>query len=190
VKYPPFLKLNNMACAVTSGYSIECRDSVGGVEVVYLIENSALYDASGNSRVTEASGTITALTKNTGKRFYKFEVPRGTANTGNGITSSIENGTFFYTHRVQFPINDRSASTRNIITTLAKNRLTFVTKEGDGSFRMYGKEFGLQLETTEAGSGTALADRNGYLLTFSSQEREDFLIVPANIAATLETPGT
>jgi hypothetical protein len=55
---------------------------------------------------------------------------------------------------------------------------------------MYGKEFGLQLETTEAGSGTGLADRNGYLLTFSSQEREDFLIVPANIAAALETPGT
>lgn len=178
------------SCAVNSGYAIECRDSVGGVEVVYLIENSALYDASGNSRVTESSGTITALTKNTGKRFYKFEVPRGTANTGNGITSSIENGTFFFTHRVQFPINDRSASTRNIVTTLAKNRLTFVTKEGDGSYRMYGKEFGLQLETSEAGSGTALADRNGFLLTFSSQEREDFLIVPANIAATLETPGT
>jgi hypothetical protein len=180
-----------MSCAITAGYSIECRESVGGVEVIYLIENSALYDASGNSRVTtDGSGTVTALTKNSTKRFYKFEVPRGTANAGNGITSSIENGTFFFTHTVQFPINDRTAAVRNIVTTLAKNRLTFVTKEGDGKYRMYGKEFGLQLETTEAGSGTALADRNGYLLTFSSQEREDFLIVPANIAATLETPGS
>jgi len=180
-----------MSCAITSGYTIACRESVGGVETIYLIENAYLYDASGNSRVTtDSSGTVTALTKTSGKRFYKFEVPRGTANTGNGITSSIENGTFFFTHTVQFPINDRSASTRNIVTTLAKNRLTFVTKEGDGTYRMFGKEFGLQLETTEAGSGTALADRNGYLLTFSSQEREDFLIVPANIAATLETPGT
>ena len=179
-----------MACSLTSGYSIECRDSVGGVEVIYLIENSALYDASGVSRVTETSGTVTAITKNTGKKFYKFEVPRGTSNAANGITSSIENGTFFYTHKVMFPINDRSATTRNIVTTLAKNRLTFVTKEGDGSYRMYGKEFGLQIESSEAGSGTALADRNGYMLTFSSQERQDFLIVPANIAATLETPGT
>lgn len=177
------------SCAVTSGYAIECRDSVGGVEVVYLIENSALYDASGNSRVTEASGTVTALTKNTGKRFWKFEVPRATASTENGITSSIENGTFFYTHKVVFPINDRSATTRNIITTLAKNRLTFVTKEGD-TYRMFGKEFGLILESATGASGTALSDRNGYVLTFSSQEREDFLVVPANIAATLETPGT
>ena len=179
-----------MPCVVTSGYAIDCRDSVGGVEVVYLIENSALYDASGNSRVTSASGLVSALTKNTGKRFWKFEVPRATAMAGNSITSSIENGTFFFTHQVMFPINSRSADVRNIVTTLAKNRLTFVLKEGDGSFRMYGKEFGLQLESTEAGSGTALADRNGYMLTFTSQEREDFLIVPSNIAATLETPGT
>jgi len=55
---------------------------------------------------------------------------------------------------------------------------------------MFGKEFGLQLASADAGSGTALADRNGYVLNFSSQEREDFLVVPANIAATLETAGT
>ena len=179
-----------MACAITSGYSIDCRESAGGVEVVYLIENSNLYDASGNSRVSETSGTVTAITKDSGTRFWKFEVPRGTASASNGITSSQENGTFFYTHQVVFPVNSRSATVRNIITTLAKNRCTFVTKEGDGSYRMYGKEFGLTLDTTESGSGTALGDRNGYMLTFSSQEREDFLIVPANIAATLETPGT
>lgn len=179
-----------MSCAITSGYSITCRESVGGIETIYLIENSNLYDASGNSLVTSASGVVTALNKLSGKKFWKFEVPRATSTANNGITSSIENGTFFFTHQVIFPINSRSADVRNIVTTLAKNRLTFVTKEGDGSFRMYGKEFGLQLETTEAGSGTALADRNGYLLTFSSQEREDFLIVPSNIASTLENLGT
>jgi hypothetical protein len=179
-----------MSCALIAGYAIECRDSVGGVEAVYVIENSALYDASGNSRVTSASGTVTALTKNSGKKFYKFEVPRGTASSENGITSSIENGTFFYTHKVSFPINDRSATTRNIVTTLAKNRLTVCTKEGDGTYRLFGAQFGLTMENSTGASGVALADRNGYTLVFSSQEREDFLVVPANIAATLETPGT
>jgi hypothetical protein len=178
-----------MSCAITSGYSIECRESVGGIETIYLIENEYLYDASGVSRVTSVSGVVTALTKDTGKKFWKFEVPRATSTANNGITSSIENGTFFFTHQVIFPINSRSADVRNIVTTLAKNRLTFVTKEGDGTFRMYGKEFGLQLESTESGSGTSLQDRNGYLLTFSSQEREDFLVVPSNIAANLEVVG-
>ena len=154
-----------------------------------MFVNSSLYDASGNSRVTSASGTVTAITYDTAKRFWKFEVPRATASTSNGITSSQENGTFFFTHQVVFPVNQRNASMRNIVTTLAKNRCTFVTKEGDGLYKMFGVEFGLTLDNSEGSSGTALADRNGYMLTFSSQEREDFLIVPANIAATLETPG-
>ena len=179
-----------MACAITGGYAIECTESVGGIETIYLIENSNLYDASGNSRVTSASGTVTALTKDTGTRFWLFEVPRGTASATNSISSSPENGTFYFTHEVKFPINSRSATIRNIVTTLAKNRLTFVCVEGDGTARMYGKEFGLQMTGTESGSGVQLADRNGYMLSFSSQEREDFLIVPSNIVSALQTPGT
>ena len=178
-----------MSCAITGGYAIECRDSVGGVEAVYLIENSNLYFQN-ECLVTFTDGTVTDLEKLLGTRFWKFEVPRGTAFATNGITSSQENGTNYYTHEISFPINSRSATVRNIVTTLSKNRLTFVTKEGDGSYRMYGIEFGLQLDTTEAGSGTSLGDRNGYMLKFSSMEREDFLIVPSGIAADLETPGT
>ena len=179
-----------MSCAITGGYAIECTESVGGIETIYLIENANLYDASGNSRVTSASGVVTALTKDSGTRFWKFEVPRGTASASNSISASPENGTFYYTHEVKFPINSRSATVRNIVATLAKNRLTFVCVEGDGTSRMYGVQFGLQLTGTEAGSGTALADRNGYMLTFTSMEREDFLVVPSNIVSTLETPGT
>ena len=179
-----------MACALTAGYVIDCRDSVGGVEVIYVIENSALYDASGNSRVVDASGTVTGMTKATGKRFWKIEVPRATANTGNSGTGSQENGTFFYTHQVVLPLNKRDANTRNLVTTLAKNRLTFVTKEMDGTYRMFGKEFGLLLDSSEGGSGTAAGDRNGFLLTFTSVEREDFLVVSGAVAAALETPGT
>lgn len=179
-----------MPCEITSGYAIDCRDSIGGIDVIYLIENSALYnEASGVSRVTSASGVVTVLGKDTGKKFYKFEVPRATAMASNNITASAENGTLFYTHMVSFVLNSRSATTRNIINTLAKNRVTFITKDMDGTFRMFGVGFGLFLDTAEGGSGTALGDRNGYSLSFSSQENDDFLVVPANIAATIETPG-
>jgi hypothetical protein len=179
-----------MACAISSGYSISCREAVGGVQTIWVIENSALYDASGNSRVTESSGTVTAMTKVTGKRFYKIEVPRATASTSNAMTGSQENGTIFYTHQIVLPLNTRDADTRNLVSTLAKNRCTFVTLEMDGTYRMFGKDFGLMLDSTEAGSGTAAGDRNGYMLTFTSVEKDDLLIVSSSVAAALETPGT
>ena len=173
-----------MSCALTSGYTIDCRTAVGGVEAVWVIANADI------ASIVDASGTVTALTKAPGKRFYKIEVPRATANTSNAGTGSQENGTFFYTHSVVFPLNKRDAATRNLVTTLAKNRLTIVTKEMDGTFRMFGKEFGLFLDSTEAGSGTAAGDRNGYNLTLTSVERDDFLVVSAAVGAALETPGS
>ena len=121
-----------MPCAITAGYTIDCRENVGGIQTIWLIDNRDLYDASGNSRVTESSGTVTAMTKATGKRFYKFEVPRGTAVASTNMTGSLENGSIYFTHELTFPINSRTATVRNIITTLAKNRLTFVTLEKIG----------------------------------------------------------
>lgn len=178
-----------MPCAITSGYTIDCRENVGGIQAIWLISNANLYDASGNSRVTESSGTVTAMTKATGTRFYKFEVPRGTAVASTNMTGSMENGTIFFTHSMTFPINTRTATVRNIITTLAKNRLTFVTLEMDGVYRMYGKGYGLMMDSTTNSSGTAPGDRNGAELVFSSMEIDDFLVVSSSVAANLEVAG-
>jgi hypothetical protein len=165
-----------MPCAISSGYTIDCRESVGGVQTIWVIEKSkiASYGAT--------DGTLTGITMSpSGQTFYKIEVPRATAFATNTITASAENGTFFYTHVVSFPINSRSATVRNLINVLAKNKCVFVTLEGDGVYRAYGLNFGLFMESAESGSGTALADRNGYMATFSSQETEDFIVCPSNI---------
>lgn len=164
-----------MPCAISSGYTIDCREAVGGVQTVWVLDKSQI------TSIVDSSGTLTTLTLPSGTTFYKIEVPRGTAFATNAITASQENGTFFYTHVVSFPINSRSATVRNLINVLAKNKCVFILLEGDGQYRMYGAKFGLFLDSAESGSGTSLADRNGSMLTFSSQETEDFILCPSNV---------
>jgi len=178
-----------MPCAITAGYTIDCRENVGGIQAIWVTESANLLNASGVSRVIDSSGIVTAMTKATGKKFYKFEIPRGTAVASTNMTGSLENGSVYFTHEVSFPINSRTAAVRNIITTLAKNRLNFVTLEMDGVYRMYGKGYGLFMDSTENSSGTAPGDRNGAMLKFSSMETEDFLVVSAAVAANLEVQG-
>ena len=172
-----------MPCAITSGYTIDCRENIGGLKAVYLIEFGNV------SGVTEVSGLVTGLTKVTGKRFYKFEVPRAVANTSSAGTGSEENGSFFYTHQVVFPLNKRDSTTANIVRTLAKNKLMAVTLDMDGVYRMYGKGNGLYIATTESGSGTAAGDRNGYNITITGIEPDDFLQVSSAVGLALETAG-
>jgi hypothetical protein len=54
---------------------------------------------------------------------------------------------------------------------------------------MYGKGNGLYIGTTESGSGTAAGDRNGYNITMSGIEVDDFLQVSSAVGLALETAG-
>lgn len=172
-----------MPCAITSGYTIDCRENIGGLKAVYIAEFGNI------SGVTEVSGLVTGITKATGKRFYKFEVPRATANTTSNATGSEENGSLFYTHSVVFPLNKRDSTTANVVRTLAKAKVMVVTLDMDGNYRMFGKGNGLYLASTENGSGTAAGDRNGYNITLTGVEPDDFLQVSASVGAALETAG-
>ena len=90
---------------------------------------------------------------------------------------------------IDFPVNKRDATTRNIITTLAKNKVVAVTKDKDGIYRMYGKNNGLYMGASTGASGAAAADANGYVLKFEGSEKDDFFVVTDAIGLALETPG-
>lgn len=172
-----------MACAITAGYTISCRESIGGIDAVYIAEF-------GNVTPLDSSGTITGITKVTGKKFYKFEVPtKSSANASSNPVGSIENGTLFFEQMVELPINKRDATTRNIVTTLAKNKVTIVTLDKDGTYRMYGKAQGLYLASSTGQTGAAAGDQNGYTLKFEGQELEDFFVVSSAVGTALETAG-
>lgn len=172
-----------MSCAIQAGYAIACRDSVGGVDAIYFAEF-------GNVTIADASGIVTGITKVTGKRFYKFEIPtKSTANATSNPVGSTENGTLFFEQSIDFPINKRDATTRNIVTTLAKNKVVAVTLDKDGTYRMYGKANGLYLGASTGQTGAAAGDANGYILKFEGQEKEDFFEVTNAIGLALETAG-
>ena len=173
-----------MSCAIQAGYAIGCVDSVGGIKAIYLITYDEI------ASMTDASGIVTGITKDSGKRFWKFELPsRSSANATSNPVGSIENGTLFYQQQLTFPINKRDATTRNIVATLVKNRVIAVTEDKDGVFRMYGKSNGLFSGASTGQTGTAAGDANGYTIVLEGDEKEDFFAVQADVAATLETAG-
>lgn len=178
-----------MACALTQGLNLDCREGIGGIKEVYIIELANL------SAVTEVSGVVTAITKESGKRFWKYSLVRETSNTSEAITANEQNGTLFYTQTVNIIINKRQASVRNEILLLAKNNLVLVVVEnqldssGNNKVWMFGKTQGLILGSGTSDSGTAWGDRNGYTLAFSGNEPELAPSVTYSLVAALETPA-
>ena len=130
------------------------------------------------------SGSLSQISESSSRSTSCFFSSRSS-----NATASEENGSVFYTHQVVFPLNKRDSTTANIVRTLAKNKLVAVTLDMDGVYRMYGKDNGLYLASTESGSGTAAGDRNGYNITLSGIEKDDFLQVSNAVVLALETAG-
>jgi hypothetical protein len=172
-----------MACALTQGYTLDCRDSLGGITEVYFM---AFQDV---SSTTEASGVITALTKGVGKRFYKYELTKGTSVMTENVNSNVQNGTLYFTPELTIILNKLQVNTRNEILLLAQNRLVAVAKDNNGKYWYLGKTRALDLTAGSATSGTAESDRSGYTLTFAGAEPSMSPEVNSSVAAALTTAG-
>lgn len=170
------------ACILTQGFNLDCRDSLGGLKEVYIIEVGNL------GTVTEASGVVTAIGKTTGKRFWKYSLIRETSNADEVITNNEQNGTLYYAQTVSIICNKKQASVRNEIMLLGKNNVAIVGVDNNGKGWLYGRENGLVLGGN-TGTGTAWGDRNGSTLTFAGNEKQLAPEVDAATIATLEAAG-
>jgi hypothetical protein len=173
-----------MACALTQGYTLDCKDSLGGITEVYFMakQDVASYTVSG--------GVMTALTKDSGKRFYKYELVKATSGVVENINASVENGTIFYQQELTIVLNKLQANTRNEILLLAKNLLVAVAKDNNGKYWYFGLTRGLDITAGSSATGTAEGDRSGYTLTFTGKEPELAPEVNSTVAGQLETAGS
>ena len=109
--------------------------------------------------------------------FYKYEFLRNGASFEQPSTISLENGSTFYTHNIQFAIPKQDLSKRNKFHNLVagQKRIIAVVKDLNGKYWLSGVQSdgslgnALQVSTGNATSGKAKGDMNGYDYTLSAE---------------------
>lgn len=172
-----------MACALTQNYALDCKDSLGGLTEVYFMESDNV------TSFVEASGVITNLVKVVGKKFFKYELVKGTSSFVENINASIENGTVFYQQELTIILNKLQTNTRNEILLLAKNNLVAVAQDNNGAYWFLGLTRGVDISAGSGQSGAAEGDRSGYTLTFMGKEPSLAPSVNSTVSNALQTPG-
>ena len=156
-------------CDITSGFTLGCRDNVGGITNLYILSGSI-------TSVTDASeGLISGITGS--GEFFKFELFRQTSDFSEAITSTPENGTVFYEQTLNAVFFKLQSATRNQVKVLAQNPNLKVivetnngTVDGVGRYWLLGEDRGMQLLSGTGATGLSFSDLNGYNLTFTGQE--------------------
>lgn len=154
-----------MACELTAGFALDCREGVGGIKAIYLQQ---LADFQTGVTVDATSGEVDGLPT---ASIYQFSLPKHTGSFTEEVQSSVENGTIFYTQTVTATFFQLSAARRKQLEIIAKNRLVCFVLDNNNNIWMVGKVDGAEVTAMSTATGTAKGDLNGYTITFTAEEK-------------------
>ena len=155
-----------MACELTTGVSLGCRDNAGGVKEFYI----ANIPATGLGITQDGTGIVTAIAA--GATYFKYVPRKKTGMWQDEITVNDQNGTVFYSQTATIPLTKMEQAKRNEVMLLAKANLSIIVKDQNDKYWLLGQDNGITLATSQASSGTDYGDRNGYVLNFEGAEPE------------------
>ncbi len=181
-----------MSCDISHGRIEPCKDAVGGLKNLYIL-NYGLYDETDITYDTTAGYedvitgiTLTPIAPATTAYIYKFEL-KGTNSFEQTITSSRENGTTFFEQVLTVMLKKQDAITHKQIKLLSYGRPNIIVENNNGQYFIAGLLRGMDVTAGTISNGTALGDMNGYSLTFTGQEATPANFLDAATEAQLVT---
>ena len=151
-----------MACNLTKGRAINCKDVVGGISAIYVTNFGGL------GTITDASSAISNMTGTF--TIFKYDL-NGSANSfTTTATSSRENGTTFFSTALSVSLPKLSKEDNAELKLLAYGRPHIIVADRNGAAFLLGRVNGCSLETATMTTGAAFGDASQYTLEFLSEE--------------------
>lgn len=154
----------NMACELTTGFTLDCKDGVGGVKQIILVDKTLV-----SSLTLDGNEIVTAIVGPASGDLFTYELPTQTASFEETINFNRDNGTVFYTQTVNAMLHKLSSAKRLELQTVAKARVIVFVLDANDNWWAVGYENGADLSTSTSATGTALGDMNGFTLAFTHE---------------------
>lgn len=152
-----------MSCLIDAGYSLGCRDNIGGVKKVFIgnFDSAATYEVDASDDITTTTSTVT---------YQTFEQEKESASMNQVGAFSTENGTVFYTQDVNLTFHKNDATLRNTLIVLAQANMSVIVLDQRDEYWLLGKENGVRTTTGNMNTGKAFGDSNGVTIGLQGKE--------------------
>jgi len=151
-------------CELSSGFTLDCKDGIGGIKQIVLVDKANV-----TSFTLDASEVVTLILGPSAGDLYTYELPTQTGSFEETINFNRDAGTIFYTQTVNVMLNKLSAAKRLELQNVATARVIVFVEDTNGNWWAVGYEYGADLSTATAGTGTVLGDMNGFTLAFTHE---------------------
>ncbi len=161
-----------MACNLTTGFELDCKDGVGGVKEVFLValDDVIAADISFDTSTDEIE-TLPAMT------IYRYELDKNLSSFTDTLTYE-DGGMVHFVQEVTVVLKGLTSAKRQELNKLVgRNRVVLFARLISGlseadKILAFGLQEGLDITSNESSSGVAKGDLQGYTITFSGDEPE------------------
>jgi hypothetical protein len=171
-----------MACILSGGHTLGCRDNIGGIQEVYIMlynGDSLVYTYGTDNIIGTFSGATVSA--------YTFEQDNEVASYTEAGQFSVENGTSFYEQTLSITLPKMDAALRNKVLILGQGLWRIMFKDQRGKYFLMGKQNPVRVSASTPGTGKAYGDLNGAMITFQGKEPEPAHEVTSAAALSLIT---
>jgi len=165
-----------MACNLSAGRAVPCKDVVGGIQKVFFVDFGGLGAVTLTAdEITDATGTFSA---------YEYDL-KGGSSLEQAINSSRETGTTFFEQTLTLNLTKLSKEDNVQIKLLAYGRPQVAVVDNNGNAFLMGLDHGAEVSGGSITTSAEMGGLSGYSLTLTAQEK-----LPANFidGATLANP--
>jgi len=173
-----------MACDITRGRLIDCKDSIGGLKAIYICKN---YNTNISAVATIATTEMTTAgfatwsgSSGSATTVFKYDLVANLSSMTVNIQSDNANGTTFFNQTLSVTLQKIDHDMTNELRLMAYSRAQiFVQDENDNVF-LLGIDGGCHVTGGTVITGTAKGDLTGYTLEWGAEEKNALIQLPAS----------
>ena len=186
-----------MACNLTKGYSVDCKDSIGGLKAVYFfkeycsnIRDAATFD--GTDVLTMDAGGFSNWLDSAGAAIssptvFRYLLRPGASNLNTTVNSSSENGTTFFTQTLSLTLPKLSTGQTNEIKLISQGRSQVFVEDNNGNMFLIGMDNGCETTGGTIVTGAAKGDLTGFTLEVAGEELDPMIWLNASTGGVTPT---
>ena len=182
-----------MACDITRGRLIDCKDQIGGLKAIYICKtynNNINAVATINTTEMTTAGFATWSGQSGGATtVFKYDLVPNLSSMTVNINSDAANGTSFFTQTLSVTLQKIDHDMTNELRLMAYSRAQIFVQDTNDNVFLLGIDNGCHVSGGTVVTGAAKADMTGYTIEWSAEEKNALIQLPASAgAATAKYP--
>ena len=182
-----------MACDITRGRLIDCKDTIGGLKAIYIAKgyanNIEAVATIANTEMTAGGFATWSSSAGSATTVFKYDLIQNLSSLSVTINSDNANGTTFFTQALSVTLQKIDHDMTNELRLMAYARSQIFVQDANDNVFLLGIDGGCYVTGGTVVTGVAKGDMNGYTIEWGAEERNALIQLPASAgAATAKYP--